>query len=108
MVERLKTHEVESLARSMAMAPLSQDSVARLVRSHGASSHDWAEFEGLLQRLGRRGPSSVGPERAQRGGGTRRQGSASGRGRFRPGRQLRLTTEAFPIGTLRIVAGRAF
>ena len=52
VAERLKTHEVESLARSMAMAPLSQDSVARLVRSHGELSQEWAEVEGLLQRLG--------------------------------------------------------
>ena len=52
MAERSKTHEVESLARSMAMAPLSQDSVARLLRSHGELSQEWAEVEGLLQRLG--------------------------------------------------------
>ena len=34
------------------MAPLSRDSVARLLRSHGELSHDWAEVEVLLWRLG--------------------------------------------------------
>jgi hypothetical protein len=51
VADRLKTYEVESLAQSMAMAPLSQDSVARLLRSHGELSHDWAEIEGPLQGL---------------------------------------------------------
>ena len=55
MAERLKTYEVEGLARSMAMAPLSADSVARLVRSYGELSQDWSEVEGLLDRLGRVG-----------------------------------------------------
>jgi hypothetical protein len=52
VAERLKEHEVEGMARSMAMAPLSADSVARLLASHGDLSHDWAEVEGLLRRLG--------------------------------------------------------
>ncbi len=39
-------------APSCSMAPLSQDSVARLLRSHGELSHDRAEVEGLLRRLG--------------------------------------------------------
>jgi hypothetical protein len=51
MAERLTAHEVEGLARSMAMAPLSGDSVARLLKSHGALSRDWKEVEDLLVRL---------------------------------------------------------
>jgi hypothetical protein len=35
----------------MAMAPLSADSVARLLRSHQELSRDWAELEALLVRL---------------------------------------------------------
>jgi hypothetical protein len=34
------------------MAPLSQDSVARLVRPHGELSQNWSEVKSLLQRLG--------------------------------------------------------
>ena len=36
----------------MAMAPLSKDSVARLLGSHGELAQEWAEVEGLLRRLG--------------------------------------------------------
>jgi hypothetical protein len=40
------------MRRSAAMAPLPSASVKRLIRSHGELSHNWAEVEGLLQRLG--------------------------------------------------------
>jgi hypothetical protein len=48
----MKQHEVESMRRSAAMAPLSTVSVERLVRSHGELSQAWGEVEGLLRRLG--------------------------------------------------------
>jgi hypothetical protein len=48
----LKPHEVEGMRRSAAMAPLSTNSVERLLRSHAELSADWAEVEGLLRRLG--------------------------------------------------------
>ena len=51
MVGRLKSHEVEGLARSMAMAPLSADSVAKLLGSHVEISRHWAELEGFLVEL---------------------------------------------------------
>ena len=51
MADRLKPHEVEGLARSMAMAPLSADSVAKLLGSHVEISRDWSELEGLLVEL---------------------------------------------------------
>ncbi len=51
MAERLTAHEVEGLARSMAMAPLSGESVGRLMKSHAALSRDWSEVEELLVRL---------------------------------------------------------
>ena len=48
----MKGYEIEGMTRSAAMAPLSPTSVARLLESHAALSKDWAEVEGLLQRLG--------------------------------------------------------
>ena len=48
----------------LTMAPLSQDFVARLLRTHGELSHDWAEVEGLLRRLGWRGRAAVAAERS--------------------------------------------
>jgi hypothetical protein len=48
----MKEHEVEGLRRSAAMAPLSPNSVERLVRSYGELSQNWSEVEALLQRLG--------------------------------------------------------
>ena len=51
MAERLRAHEVEGLARSMAMAPLPASSVARLLESHQQLSRDWEERQGLLVEL---------------------------------------------------------
>jgi hypothetical protein len=48
----LKEYEVEGVRRSAAMAPLPAQRVTELLESHGELSHDWAEVEGLLQRLG--------------------------------------------------------
>ena len=48
----MKDHEIEGMARSAAMAPLSTASVTRLLESHAELSKDWPEVEGLLQRLG--------------------------------------------------------
>ena len=52
MGTRLKGYEIEGMARSAAMAPLSTASVTRLLESHAELSKDWSEVEGLLQRLG--------------------------------------------------------
>jgi hypothetical protein len=51
VAERLQAHEVEGLARSMAMAPLPASSVAKLVQSHQQLSREWEELEGLLVEL---------------------------------------------------------
>ena len=51
MAERLTTHEVEGLAAIDGMAPLSGESVGRLMKSHAALSRDWSEVEELLVRL---------------------------------------------------------
>jgi hypothetical protein len=39
------------MARSAAMAPLSQQSVEDILSSHAGLSADWSEVEALLQRL---------------------------------------------------------
>ena len=52
MGTRLKEYELEGIARSAAMAPLSAAGVTRLLDSHAALSKDWSEVERLLQRLG--------------------------------------------------------
>ena len=51
MADRLQPHELEGLSRSLAMAPLSPESVAQLLRSHQELSKDWTELEALLVRL---------------------------------------------------------
>ena len=67
MAERLKGDEIEGMARSAAMAPLSTASVTRLVERHAQLSKDWSEVEGLLQRLGAGvGRAPVAGERVQR------------------------------------------
>lgn len=48
----MKDYEIEGMARSAAMAPLPAQRVTELVESHVGLSQDWAEVEGLLQRLG--------------------------------------------------------
>jgi hypothetical protein len=49
---RLNEHEVEGMRRSAAMAALPAQRIAELLESHTGLSHDWAEVEGLLRRLG--------------------------------------------------------
>ena len=51
MADQLRPHEFDALSRSLAMAPLSGDSVARLLQSHRELSKDWGELEALLVRL---------------------------------------------------------
>ena len=50
---RLKEREIEGMRRSAAMAPLPPQRVNELLDSHAELSHDWAEVEALLKRLGR-------------------------------------------------------
>jgi hypothetical protein len=52
VVGRLQGYEIEGMARSAAMAPLAPQRVAELLESYGEMSKEWAEVEGLPQRLG--------------------------------------------------------
>ena len=52
MGTRLNGYEIDGMACSAAMAPLSTASVTRLLESHAELSKEWSEVEGLLRRLG--------------------------------------------------------
>jgi hypothetical protein len=47
----MKAHEIEGMLRSMAMAPLSPDSVRRVLEAHRELLAERAALEALLRRL---------------------------------------------------------
>jgi hypothetical protein len=51
MADRLTPHELETLIRSAAMAPLSPDHVRRVLLEHRQLLADHAELQALLHRL---------------------------------------------------------
>ena len=51
MADRLQPHEIEGLLRSAAMAPLSPDSVRRVLEEHQELLQDRVELEALIGRL---------------------------------------------------------
>jgi hypothetical protein len=49
--DRVRVHELEGMARSMAVGPLPSDQVARLLRSYRELATERADLEALLVKL---------------------------------------------------------
>jgi hypothetical protein len=49
--DRVRVHELEGMARSMAVGPLPSDQVARLLRSYRELAKERADLEALLVKL---------------------------------------------------------
>ncbi len=52
MAERLASHEIETLIRSAAMAPLAAETVRAVLEDYRTLLREQAELEALLRRLG--------------------------------------------------------